>query len=216
MYQQIVRQIARAAHFPISRYGHDHFVLTADIVSELRAMSYINQWSASRQNEWFHIEMEDLSIFSFTEGATSSYSYLQCPLDVPSYRSYLNQQGLEYSTQNRREQLENYQMLLETAGVKPHLTPIRYDLDPHGYRTGVHPLAHIHIGMDNSVRIGLRKKMTPLAFVLFVMRQAYPESWARLLQHREVENVEKKIRTECDDVDDDRWREHDRLELHLA
>lgn len=216
MYQQIIQQFARAAHFPIARYGHDHFALATEMVRELRELSYLDQWKTCRSNEWFHIEMEDLSLLLFTEGATSSYSYLQCPLDVPSYRQFLEQRGLAFSTQNRRENLDDYSMLLETAGLRQHLTPMRYDLDPNGYRSGVHPLAHIHIGLSNNVRIGIRKKMTPLAFVLFVMRQAYPESWARLLQQKEVGNVPKKIRLECNDVENDWWQQHDHLELHLA
>lgn len=186
------------------------------MVSELRELSYLDQWKTSRSKGWFHIEMEDLSLFSFSEGAACSYSYLQCPLDVPSYRHFLEQRNMEFSAQNRRENLDDYSMLLDTAGLRQHLTPIRYDLDPNGYRSGVHPLAHLHIGLDNNIRIGLRKKMTPLAFVLFVMRQAYPESWARLLQHKEADNLQKKIRLECTDVHNDWWQQQDQIEHHLA
>lgn len=216
MYQQIIQQFARAARFPIARYGHGHFVLETAMVSELRELSYLEQWKTSRSKEWFHIEMEDLSLFLFTEGAKRSYSYLQCPLDVPSYRLFLEQRGLEYSTQNRRENLDDYSMLLDTADLRRHMTPMRYDLDPNGYKNGVHPLAHMHIGLGNNVRISLRKKMTPLAFVLFVMRQAYPGSWERLLQQKEVGNVQQKIRLDCSDVENYWWQEHDMLEHHLA
>lgn len=216
MYKQIIQQFARAAHFPIARYGNDHFVLKAATVSHLRELSYLDQWKTSRSEEWFHIEMEDLSLFLFAEGGTSSYSYLQCPLDVPSYRNFLEQRGLEFSMQNKRENVNDYSMLLDTAGLRQHLTPMRYDLDPNGYKSGVHPLAHLHIGLDNNVRLGLRKKMTPLAFVLFVMRQAYPESWERLLQQNEAVNLPKKIRPECNDVENVWWQQQDQLEHHLA
>lgn len=217
MYRQIVQQVARAAHFPIARFGSDHFVLEARMITELREMSYVDRWMTSRTREWFHIEMEDLSIFSFSEGGQAkSYSYIQCPLDVPSFREYLEQLGLAFTTQNRRELTGDYELLLETADLKPHLTPIRYDLDPIGYRSGVHPLAHVHIGLDNNVRLGVRKKMTPLAFVFFVMRQAYPEAWFRLLQHMESKNVERKIRAECEDADKEMWLAHDQIEHYLA
>lgn len=217
MYRQIIQQVARAAHFPVARFGHDHFVLDWSMISELREVSYLDRWSMSRAREWFHVEMEDLSIFSFHEsGVTRSYSYIECPLDVQSYRIYLEGQGLEYTTANRRENLEGYAMVLETAGLKKHITPIRYDLDPVGYRTGVHPLAHIHIGLENNIRIGLKKQMTPLAFVLFVMRQVYPECWSRLLEQKQGMNIERKIRLDCDAVAAEMWLEHDELELHLT
>lgn len=217
MYRQIVQQFARAAHFPILRYSLDHFALDGRMIAELKDLDYLNQWRTIRSREWFHIEMEDLSFFTFWEGGGKcSYSYVACPLDIPSYRDYLSGIGLEFTVQNRRERQDDYEMLLETADLRKHITPIRYDLDPLGYRPGVHPLAHMHVGLQNNVRLGISKKLTPLAFVFFVMRQSYPDSWERLLKHAEAVNADRKIRAECPDVDAAMWLPHDRVEYHLT
>lgn len=216
MYRNKLQQVFRAAHFPVDRYGPPHLKITPKIIGDLRELSYIEQWKAALQNEWFHVKLEDHSLFIFNATIDNpSYSFLHAPVATESFRTYLNRQDLEYSARNKSAFSEEYAMLLETAAFRQHLTPIRFDVDKTGYRAGVHPMAHIHIGLENNVRLAVRREMTPLSFVLFVMRQMYPDSWARLLGRPEQFRLQQAIRDKLQFVSEEYWKEADNLELHL-
>ena len=138
MYRAQIQLLARAAHWPVERYGEEHFSVTPAIIRELRELSYIDQWKKVRANSWFHVKLEDHSLIIFSENnKTSSFSYLHCPLAVPSFREFLADMKLDYSTQNRREFRDDYENVLDTAGLRPHVTPLRFDYDEVGYDSGV-------------------------------------------------------------------------------
>lgn len=217
MYRTQIQLLARAAHWPVERYGDEHFSITPAIIRELRELSYFEQWRKARANSWFHVELEDHSLVLFSESTNAaSFSYLQCPLSVPSFREFLNTLNLQYSTQNRRELRDEYELVLDTADLRAHLTPIRFDYDEVGYYSGAHPASHIHIGLENQVRLGVNRRLTPISFVLFVMRQMYPDCWKRLLQHHESRRLPKEIRRDCPAVPAHYWQQNDAIELYLT
>lgn len=215
MYRQRLQVIAREAGFPVDRYGDDHFILSKDNIGELRVRSYLDQWRLAHSKGWFHVRMHDHSLFLFSEGAAPSYSYLQCPLVVPSYPDYLHEIGVSNTPENRRRHLPDYEQVFDTADVRSHVTPIRFDYDPNGYRSGVHPVAHVHIGLDNDVRLACNR-MSATSFLLFVMRQMYPESWVRLLARTQRNRLVSSIRATETRLNDEFWQELDKVELHLG
>jgi hypothetical protein len=217
MYRQRLQQIFRHAHFPVFDYGEDHFVLTPGIAATLRELPYEDQWHRSVAEKWYHVRLEDHSLLVFDETAgRPSYSYLQCPLNVESVREFLNRSGRDYTAREIREAEEEYERVLETAQYRRHLTPIRFDCDPPAYNSGSHPLAHIHIGLDNDVRIGMRRIMSPTAFALFVMRHMYPECWRRVLDRAEECRLLHHCRNGLELVGQEFWQASDQIEAHLA
>ncbi|WP_430227069.1 DUF2290 domain-containing protein [Paraburkholderia tropica] len=157
----------------------DNFLITPDVIRTLRQSPYLDQWRISHENQWFHLVMHDLSFFVF-DAARMSYSFVDRPIDVVSPRQYLRQNNKEVSRKNLNDIEEEYDLYLSSAVMRPHVTPIRFDLDVKAYRAGVHPAAHIHIGLENQVRLHVNKELTPVAFFLFVIRQMYPLYWERL------------------------------------
>jgi len=218
MYWNQFRQLFRAAQFPVQHeFELGHFVPTADVIGELRELSYFDQWRAATENKWYHLKLEDHSLFIFNEGALNpSYSFLHAPIIAPTMREFLRSKDLLVTAANVREHLEEYSLVLDTAEFRQHVLPIRFDYDPTGYRTGVHPLAHLHFGLENSVRVGLARGMTAEAFVLFVMRQMYPECWERLLSQRDNFKLRSSIRTSLSAIPTPYWGDLDSLELHFA
>lgn len=217
MYHPQIQVLARAAHWPVAKYGDKFFSVTPAIVRDLREKPYIDQWRTALENDWYHVRLEDHSLLMFSESDHSaSFSFLQCPLDVPTFRSYLDSIGLKYTERNRINHRDNYEMVWITSSPREHLTPIRFDYDENGYRCGTHPVSHIHIGLGNQIRIGVNRRMTAVSFVLFVMRQLYPECWERILNHREAARLPKIIRTDCQDLKTDHWRDGDTIELHFS
>jgi hypothetical protein len=217
MYRQRLQSVFRLAHFPVSDYGDDHFVIKPTMVGHLRTLSYLEQWRTALTERWYHVRLEDHSILLFdeTEGRPS-YSYIQCPLEIESMREFLNRTGRECSVRNIREAQEEYENLWETAELKKQLTPIRYDYDPTGYVSGSHPLGHIHIGLGNSVRIAVRRSMSPMAFSLFVMRQMYPSCWRLLLEYSDNCGLPNLCRNSLPLIDQEHWQPRDEIEAYLV
>ena len=52
-------------------------------------------------------------------------------------------------------------------------------------KEGQHPAAHIHLGVDSPIRLSCKYKLKPMSFILFVLRQFYPDEWTRLLTYGE-------------------------------
>ena len=217
MYRQRLQSVFRFAHFPVAEYGDDHFVVSAKIIGQLRTLPYLDQWRKALDERWFHVRLEDhsLMVFDDTHGSPS-YSYIQCPLELESMRDYLNGTGREFNQRNAREAQEEYEKLWETAELRKHLTPIRYDYDPPGYLAGSHPLGHIHIGLGNNIRIGVRRVMSPTAFSLFVMRQMYPDCWKRLLDYSGTCGLPNHCRNGLPLVSPPYWQARDEIETYLA
>ncbi|WP_338795178.1 DUF2290 domain-containing protein [Acidovorax sp. DW039] len=217
MFRQNLQAFARAAKWPVMDYGLPHFSLTPAIIQQLRELPYLERWKTSIANQWYHVRLEDHSLLTFSSTATSaSYAYLHCPLDAPTFRQFALDMGHQFNAAARAELLEEYQLIIDTAMQKANVTPIRYDYDENGYRRGVHPVSHIHIGLDNHVRLSSSKRLTPTSFALFVMRQMYPECWARVLDHQEAARLPKAIRLGCVPLHEPHWHEQDQVELHFV
>jgi hypothetical protein len=217
MHLEQIKLFARAGNWPVHNYGKTHFSLTTAMIQELRGLSYLDQWRTSLAKGWYHLLMEDQSILVFNETDTSaSFSFLQCPLEIPSLREFLSDRSLDYTSRNRDAYADDYQLVIDTADLRKHVTPVRFDYDEKGYRCGVHPVSHIHIGLDNDIRLGYSKKMSAISFCLFIMRQFYPESWARILDRPELKRLKKSVRDYCSTLPHDYWKVHDSIELHFS
>lgn len=216
MFRAALQVFARAAKWPVVDYGQSHFSLTPRIILELRELPYLKRWQASIDNKWYHVLLEDHSLLTFSSTANSaSYTYLQCPLAAPTFREFASSLEMPCNSTSRRELEDEYGLTLDTADLRANITPIRYDYDVNGYRCGVHPVSHIHIGLDNHIRLGLSKKLSPTSFALFVMRQMYPDCWARLMEHQEASRLPKAVRMGCTALKEENWHEQDTVELHL-
>ncbi len=217
MFQKKLQVFARAARWPVADYGTTHFSLTPAIVKQLREMTYLDRWKESIAKKWYHVLLEDHSLLTFSSTSNSaSYAYLQCPLDVPSFREFSLNLGLPFDSVNRAALENEYQMVMDTASRKENVTPIRYDYDENGYQRGVHPVSHVHIGLDNDIRLAFARRLTPESFALFVMRQMYPDCWARILERQEAARLPNVVRFDCLSLVEPNWHEQDQLELHLV
>lgn len=206
----------RYAGLAVTQFADGHFEMTQEMVTELRQLNYIDQWKISRENRWCHILLDDLSFFAFSEiGGKPSFGYYPCPLDIDSLGSYLKERGIDPTKRNRMTHSEEYDMAVQTAALREFITPIRYDIDSAAYKKCIHPAAHLHIGWDNQVRIATRRILTPLAFILFIIRQTYPANWEQLLAHGGNLKLEKKIRWDLQEVEAKNWLGEDDIQSYL-
>jgi len=211
------RPYFRYAGISIEYTAAEHFRANQEISFALRELDYTDQWKLALREKWLHFLLEDKSFFLFSEeNNKKSYSFYPCPLDIPTLRQFLAERGLSVSAKNIQDHEEEYGLVLETANLRTHIAPIRYDEDSLAYRGCTHPTAHLHIGFDNEIRFAFRRHLTPLAFVLLVIRQHYPRNWDRLLPRAEELRISRKIRSELPLVEDPHWVEIDELQTYLA
>lgn len=192
------------------------FIITNEIIRTQRELKYEQMWKLAHDNKWFHIQFEDLSIIQFQNSPSPSFHFIECPLDVPPLRDFIVGLGKDYRSRHNTDIKELYEEVIETSELREHLTPIRYDLDFGSYRPGVHPAAHLHIGLDNNIRLALPREMTPFSFLLFVLRQKYPSNWEKILQSNLCDSIAQSVRHSLPVIADKYWQNLDLCEISLS
>jgi len=214
MWKRIFQQYLRAAQIEHS-YPDSPAQLSRQEIAELRQLDYVGQWQLAREKELYHLYFSDHSFFIFKTDPPQSYSFFDCPIEIKSISEYLISIGESVTARNVNIYQEDYDDYIATANFKKNSTPIRYDFDVGSYREGIHPVAHIHIGLENSIRIGLEKQLTPLAFLLFVIRQMYPDNWERLLRNQVHKELPDKLHLKLEKVSEEYLGQYERCDLYL-
>lgn len=217
MYKAHLQPLFRRANFPVVEYGDASFVVDSTVSGTLRELAYVDQWKTSIDNRWFHVLLEDSSFFQFNDHTSRpSFTFFHCPLNIVSIREFLDIKGLRCCTRNINEYREEYDFYTSTAGLREHVIPIRFDYDPNGYKPGVHPLAHLHLGLENEIRICVSHKLSVVSFVFFVMRQMYPGNWEYLCSQIPLPHLKNKARSGISAHPNCFWSDIDKLELYLS
>jgi hypothetical protein len=168
----------------------------------------------------FDFRLVDHALFQFKSFSEDdvSYCYYEAPFEVVTYRDYVAElfgHDLVAVANVGDSFYEDYELVVETAPLRKAVSPIRYDYQPAQYEPGVHPAAHIHLGTSNEIRLSTGRRMRPTSFVLFVLRQMYPEYWRRFLGRDDVQTVCRSVREDLEQVDEAYMQDRDRLQLIL-
>src|SRR5262249_40204231 len=102
-----------------------------------------------------------------------------------------------------------------TTDSKNVVTPIRYDCKASDYKEGRHPASHIHFGFGNEIRVGTRRVMNPISFLLMIVRQCYPDRWEALRRLQYASSWCRNVRENLDEIDVAYWNDADQLELAM-
>lgn len=171
-----------------------------DLPATVRDMSYVDEYRTYVNQRLFDFYLVDHGLvqFKWHDQDDISYCYYQSPFDVPTYEEYVADQLQDWDLDIKAEVgdifLDDYEKLIDTARLRKGVTPIRYDYTPDQYQEGIHPAAHIHIGSGNDIRLHTRRVMLPMSFVLFILRQMYPDAWRQLLEASEIERILRAVR----------------------
>jgi hypothetical protein len=186
-------------------------------IARIRQLTYLEQWQVARDERLYHICLDDQSLISFQDIAgKKSFSYMPCPLIVPSQSDFFKSQFPDLRPSHAKRYQDEYELALLTASPKNHVTPIRLDVDFNSYRCAVHPATHIHFGVDNEIRIATRRMWSPQAFFLFLIRHSYPRNWELLLERRGDLKIERWIRSDLPLLEPDYWGQGDDLQHNLS
>lgn len=159
--------------------------------------TYLDEWKYYRDNNYFDVVLSDLALLQFAHcGDSVSYSYHACPMDALSYDDFVLKE-LGEADPNGFVFEQEYEQYLSQAPVRQNAVTMRFDYDPTVHRPGTHPAGHLHIGHQSHIRLGCAWLMTPLAFVLLVLRQLYPHVWAsRCLTDEKIRILARRLRHE--------------------
>ena len=140
--------------------------------------NYKKVWKYHYQKRSYHLLLKDLSFFRFHYiDDNVNFEYLHCPFNLK----------------------EIFLEIEDPEEIVP--TPIRYDYNPQSFSPIVHPVGHIHIGIKNSIRIGTHCQFNPLSFLLFCLRQMYPDYWKIILENVNFTKCQKHIRKKIDKIE---------------
>lgn len=199
-------------------YNPNYSSLTS---ARFRTKSYTDIWRDCFSNRHFDFLLEDMSMIQFCHGGNSNlerlrlnYSFYECPFSVSSYSDFLKEEGFEYHEVG--EQLrEEYDLYLNDAPEKKAITPIRYDYDPESYDEGCHPASHVHFGHRSSIRLASKNILTPISFVLFIVRQCYPKQWKEYLLASIPPPILGNVRSSLTQVPRRFWNSNDDAQMIL-
>jgi hypothetical protein len=187
--------------------------------ANFRHLSYSEIWKKCFQEQIYDFRLADDALLQFR--ATSyaplnvSYAYYECPYKPrPTFDEFIEQNGLPTDADNVDDLIREYELI--ELEHKDGIIPLRYDYSPNQYMRARHPASHVHFGHNNDIRIGTKKILRPLSFMLLIVRQLYVEKWMKVIELSNASTLCRNISESLDEVHEDYWHEVDDWEMHLA
>lgn len=188
--------------------------------------SYYDTYTSGLKNFDYDFLLADQSFFQFEfkNSPTSEirYAFFQNPVDLIPYPEYVSQELEKYSIEFSVEEigdslLAEYDQYIAEQEIISNFSTIRYDLDNTNYQPLVHSVSHFHFGFQNHSRIPSCKILSPLSFVVMVIKNVYFESWKTKFQEDKtfVENLIKESRRSNTPLLPTNWTPIEKEELHL-
>lgn len=199
---------------------------SGDFLKVSKSDNYKLMYDTAVNHVDYNFMLEDGSIFQFEkeENDDLRYAFIQTPYNYISFSDFLLSYYDEKDIPTGFEELQllkssyenEYEQMLAERGYNSRVSYFRYDVDSVRYMPNIHSYAHLHVGIGNDIRIPCASILTPVAFVVFVIKQTYKESWENCLKD---EVRKKKILHYAQDrvlLDSERWKNIERQELALV
>lgn len=200
-----------------------------DFVDLMHDENYDLIYRTARANTDYDILLADGSFFQFTiSPKVCRFAYYQSPYnlffsddqflhDDTSFEKFISNEDkiFGYMTDERNSDFErDYEQLLDEAEERKYITPIRYDFDPKTHESNIyHSTAHLHIGLEQSVRIPLQRVLYPLDFVVFVLRMIYFDKFCEGMKDP---NIQKYLTIKSlKNIDGDSFSKDEERQLYL-
>lgn len=184
-----------------------------------RHLTYVDIWKTCLREQFYDFQLIDNSLIQFRvlnfSPLSATYVYYECPFRCVSYFEFLANEGFDYAEVRDELSAEYDLYVTTTCDLKETVTPIRCDFSPELYNEGLHPASHIHFGHSNQIRVGTKKVLRPLSFLLFILRQCYPQSWQKFVASANAELMCRNVRDNLDDVEGKYFQTLDQWEMSL-
>ena len=194
--------------------------ISCEFTRVTRGKDFLNVYLTALKNFDYHFLLFDESFLQLeynrnsTDNVTLRYAYYQFPYDFPTYKEYLMERDLSFNEMGYGYKYE-YEQALSEAPQKDTFVLIRYDYSEREYSPGVHSVSHFHFGHSNSIRIPSSVIITPLLFILFVLKQVYSDRWKSLIEEPKFQRVYKSSKSQCPNIRMSFFDNLDKKELYL-
>lgn len=168
----------------------------------------------------FLLEDDAFIQFSVKKGNTNlkdgklRYAYYPNPSEYSTYLEFLSENNLSYDECGDCF-CEEYDQYISEAKLKNSITPIRYDYDFSEYDSSNHPISHLHIGMEQTVRIPIARILTPQEFTILILRNVYFENWIKILNSESYIQILNKSKKDNNVLDDEYFKSSEKRHLYL-
>jgi hypothetical protein len=162
---------------------------------------HVEIYNAIRDYLDYEIILSDESFFQFSfRNDYLRFSFIQNPSFKYTKNDYLKicfpEDDLDFLSEDEIEGLINeneYEQFLIEQEINSNLIYVRYEYDKTGYNPLLHSCSHIHIGLNENLRIPSSIILTPLEFVLFSVKQCYYDVWKIYHESLTIGNVAVKL-----------------------
>jgi hypothetical protein len=193
-----------------------------------RNNKHIEIYNTIRDNLDYEIILSDDSFFQFSIGKNylrfsfienpsfnyTKYDYLKICFPEEDIYSFSDEEINEMINENEFEQFINEQE------INSNLMYVRYDYDEKGYKPLLHSYSHIHIGLNENLRIPSSIVLTPLQFVLFCIKQSYYDVWKLHQETFDINDIAAELlksKKQCPKITDiDIWNTIEKNEIYIA
>jgi hypothetical protein len=217
--------------FELFKMNGIHSINERGVSSEFKSATiketYFKAYNVGLANYDFDFLTNDQSFFQFEfhindQKTEIRFSFFQNPVDFISYNDYLLQLIEEHHLVETVDEVrglfeDEYDQFLNEQENISNYTTFRYDLDQDNYLPVVHSFSHIHVGHQNNIRIPINKVISPLKFVLFVIKNVYYLKWKNKMENNPdfILSALKDARVHQADLNNKFWKEEEKLELHM-
>lgn len=203
----------------LKNYAFINKPISNDFAKICRREDYITIYKSAIQSNDYHLLLFDDSFIQFDlleqNKPKLRYSYYQFPFNFPTYEEYLKSINQDFNVVGY-EYKDEYDQALLDAPKKDTFLSIRYDYSEKEYAPGVHSVSHFHIGHGDSMRITCSIFITPLLFVIFIIKNIYFKEWQSLMKDEDFLKHYDKIKNKCEKIEDSFFNELDKYELYLV
>ena len=198
--------------------------LSADFLSVMFSDDYDVIYKTAMKNRDFDFVLFDGSFLQFsvtncTSGLDNGiirYAYFPNPRNHQTYCEFLMDNDTTYEEAGDIF-AEEYEQYVSEAKLKNIVTPIRYDYDYGAYQKDPHhPVSHLHIGLEENVRIPISKILTPQAFLLIVIRNMYYDHWKRAQSDDTFPLIVERAKQQCPDLGQDRFTDFEKKQPYIC
>lgn len=188
----------------------------------------INQiHSLAIENLDYEILLQDQSIFQFSNlNGEFRYAYIQNPHSFYTKEEYLNfiftpDDLLAMDNEELNSLIDDidenqYEQFLNEQELNSQSNYFRYDASSTGYSPLIHSFSHLHIGLNQNVRIPVSLLLTPLKFTKFSIKNTYFDQWKKYALGRV--NLDKElgeIKKHCMKLSGTQWNSIEENELYI-
>ncbi len=183
---------------------------------------YLKIYDVIVNNKDYDIQLFDDSIFQLSnKDGKCRYAFMQCT------REYITREEFMYETFGDGYEVEadldafyamfedEYEQRRDEQKINTNAVYFRYDTDELGYLPNVHSYAHLHVGLNNSIRIPCSRELTPFAFVLFAVKHVYSQYWKEAIIKERINENLYSFKKKCNPLEKEHWKEMEKRDLYI-